>query len=47
MLCWNEDERGTGVYWGGALPEGFIQNATPDVREVVPGARPVPVFDPA
>ncbi|MBL8492511.1 MAG: VOC family protein [Rhodocyclaceae bacterium] len=30
-VTWNEQERGTGVYWGGALPESFIAYATPDV----------------
>ena len=28
---WNETDRGTGVYWGGALPASFLQYATPDV----------------
>lgn len=46
-VTWNEDERGTGVYWGGALPNSFIHYATPDVRETVALARPVPIFDPA
>ncbi|HTP99151.1 MAG TPA: VOC family protein [Casimicrobiaceae bacterium] len=46
-VTWNEDERGTGVYWGGALPDSFIQYATPDVCEVQKLARPIPVFDPA
>ena len=31
-VTWNEEERGTGTYWGGALPDSFIQYATPDVR---------------
>jgi catechol 2,3-dioxygenase len=30
-VTWDEQERGTGVYWGGALPESFIQYATPDI----------------
>jgi len=46
-VTWNEEERGTGVYWGGALPESFIQYATPDVSEVAAPPRPIPVFDPA
>ncbi len=46
-VTWNEEERGTGVYWGGALPESFISYATPDIE--VPAAaqkQEVPVFDP-
>ena len=31
-MTWNEEERGTGTYWGAALPESFIQYATPDVK---------------
>ena len=31
-VTWNEEERGTGTYWGAALPESFIQYATPDVK---------------
>ena len=46
-VTWNEDERGTGVYWGGALPESFIQYATPDVSGAAAPARSIPVFDPA
>lgn len=30
-VTWSEAERGTGVYWGGALPDSFIQYATPDL----------------
>jgi catechol 2,3-dioxygenase len=46
-VTWNEEERGTGVYWGSALPASFLEYATPDVA--VPAALPeqrVPVFDP-
>lgn len=46
-VLWNEDERGTGVYWGGALPESFLNYATPDV-EATPEASAmpkVPIFD--
>ena len=46
-VTWNEAERGTGVYWGSALPASFLEYATPDVA--VPAALPeqrVPVFDP-
>ena len=28
----HQHERGTGVYWGGALPESFIRYATPDIE---------------
>jgi len=28
-VIWNEEERGTGVYWGGALPDSFLNYATP------------------
>jgi catechol 2,3-dioxygenase len=28
-VTWNEDERGTGTYWGARLPESFIEYATP------------------
>jgi catechol 2,3-dioxygenase len=31
-VTWNEQERGSGTYWGGALPESFIQYATPDIE---------------
>lgn len=30
-ITWNEQERGTGVYWGGALPDSFLNYATPDL----------------
>jgi len=30
-VTWNEQERGTGTYWGAALPESFIQYGTPDI----------------
>jgi catechol 2,3-dioxygenase len=49
-ITWNEEERGTGVYWGGALPQSFLDYATPDIRAAEPSAtagKPVPVFDPA
>jgi catechol 2,3-dioxygenase len=50
-VIWNEAERGTGVYWGGALPASFLDYATPDVRAETPAAAArdaarVPVFDP-
>ena len=30
-VTWDEEERGTGTYWGAALPDSFIQYATPNV----------------
>jgi catechol 2,3-dioxygenase len=46
-VIWNEEERGTGVYWGTPLPDSFINYATPDasVAPAAPATR-VPVFDP-
>ncbi len=45
-VTWNEQERGTGTYWGAALPESFIEYATPDIER--PGEKSVslelPVF---
>ncbi len=41
---WNEEERGTGVYWGAALPPSFIEYATPDAA--APVGEKTPVFDP-
>jgi hypothetical protein len=46
-VTWNEEERGTGVYWGTPLPESFLTYATPDVEAVPADARKVPVFDPS
>ncbi|WP_436642571.1 VOC family protein [Microbaculum sp. FT89] len=50
-VTWNEEERGTGVYWGGSLPDSFIQYATPDVPgdaeesgEPVADSKSFPVF---
>jgi catechol 2,3-dioxygenase len=31
-VTWNEEERGTGTYWGATLPDSFIQYATPNVE---------------
>ncbi len=31
-VTWNEEERGTGTYWGATLPDSFIEYATPDVQ---------------
>ena len=44
-VTWNEEERGTGVYWGSPLPESFLHYATPDVPLPADAAR-IPVFDP-
>lgn len=46
-IVWNEAERGTGVYWGGALPASFATYGTPEIEtgaEAVPLA--LPVIDP-
>jgi catechol 2,3-dioxygenase len=45
-VTWNEEERGTGVYWGGALPESFISYGTPDMPTPLPVKEKTPVFDP-
>ncbi len=46
-VTWNEEERGTGVYWGGALPPSFLEYATPDIAGAMPArAKKIPVFDP-
>ncbi|MEQ8697278.1 MAG: VOC family protein [Bauldia litoralis] len=44
-VVWNEEERGTGVYWGAALPESFLTYATPDTPGA-PAEPGLPVFDP-
>jgi len=33
-VLWDEEERGTGTYWGAELPKSFIQYGTPDVESV-------------
>ena len=46
-VTWNEEERGTGVYWGAPLPESFLTYGTPDIagaREVA--AEKLTAFDP-
>jgi catechol 2,3-dioxygenase len=44
-VTWNEQERGNGTYWGGALPESFIQYGTPDIGGDAPRDPPkLPVF---
>jgi len=45
-VVWDESARGTGVYWGAALPDSFLDYATP-AAEAAPGDVPVdPVIDP-
>jgi catechol 2,3-dioxygenase len=49
VVTWNEEERGTGVYWGGALPASFIEYGTPDLpaaANALPPRERLPVFDP-
>ncbi len=45
-VTWNEQERESGVYWGGALPASFIQYATPDIPSSGANLEPpkLPVF---
>lgn len=42
-VTWNESERGTGVYWGGALPKSFAEYGTPDRPAMAAAA---PAIDP-
>jgi catechol 2,3-dioxygenase len=47
-VIWNEEERGSGVYWGGALPESFLHYATPQADRASDKegeVERVPVFD--
>ncbi len=44
-VVWNEAERGTGVYWGGALPKSFAEYATPDIAGAAED-RTTPPVDP-
>lgn len=43
-VIWDEETRGTGVYWGAALPDSFLQYATPDIDAPVDPT--VPMVDP-
>lgn len=44
-VTWDESERGTGTYWGAALPESFIRYATPDIDAGEKGEAPkLPLF---
>jgi catechol 2,3-dioxygenase len=45
-VIWNEEERGTGVYWGSALPETFLSYATPTIAAEQSPRQKIPVFDP-
>jgi catechol 2,3-dioxygenase len=46
-VVWDESARGTGVYWGGALPDSFLHYATPFVvPQPAPGTPAVPIIDP-
>jgi catechol 2,3-dioxygenase len=47
-VVWDETARGTGVYWGAALPESFLHYATPPAvpAALAPGKPPAPVIDP-
>jgi catechol 2,3-dioxygenase len=40
-VTWNEEERGSGVYWGATLPESFATYGTPPVAPAVRNAAPV------
>jgi catechol 2,3 dioxygenase len=44
-VTWDEEERGTGTYWGASLPDSFIQYGTPNVSAENVGEPPeFPVF---
>jgi catechol 2,3-dioxygenase len=44
-ITWNEEERGTGTYWGASLPDSFIEYGTPNVSAETIGEPPeFPVF---
>ena len=46
-VIWDEKTRGGGVYWGAALPESFMNYATPDLPAPSDAARrDVPLIDP-
>jgi len=46
-VIWDEKNRGTGVYWGGALPDSFLNYATPDGDGAAgEGREDIPVIDP-
>ena len=39
-VTWNEEERGTGTYWGATLPDSFIEYGTPNVQGETVGKTP-------
>ena len=41
-VTWDEEERGTGTYWGAALPDSFIEYGTPNVLDADGTKAPVP-----
>ena len=41
-VTWNEEERGTGTYWGAALPDSFIEYGTPNVLDASGTKAPIP-----
>jgi catechol 2,3-dioxygenase len=43
-VTWNEEERGTGTYWGATLPESFIKYATPNIEGEGADAGKTPEF---
>lgn len=43
-VTWDEEERGTGVYWGSELPDSFINYATPEVGAPPAESGPPPKF---
>ena len=46
-VVWDEENRGNGVYWGGALPDSFLNYATPDGEAAAgEGRDDIPVIDP-
>ncbi|MBS29144.1 MAG: catechol 2,3-dioxygenase [Alphaproteobacteria bacterium] len=47
-IVWDEKSRGKGVYWGGALPQSFLDYATPDIADASSGGDEddVPPFSP-
>ena len=46
-VIWDEEARGTGVYWGTPLPDSFLNYATPAAPEAQgTQSQAVPVFDP-
>ena len=41
-VLWNEEERGTGTYWGATLPDSFIEYGTPNVKDAAGNKAPLP-----